>query len=59
MMTLVHFPQAPAAHPSAHVPPVGAAVEAFLFIGIWRRTAAASTEPRSIRLLRLSVLASP
>ena len=28
-MTLVHFPQAPAAHPSAHVPPVGAAVEAF------------------------------
>ena len=28
-MTLVHFPQARAAHPSAHVPPVGAAVEAF------------------------------
>ena len=28
-MTLVHFPQAPAAHPSAHVPPIGAAVEAF------------------------------
>ena len=28
-MTLVHFPQAPAAHPSAHVPPVGVAVEAF------------------------------
>ena len=28
-MTLVHFPQAPDAHPSAHVPPVGAAVEAF------------------------------
>ena len=28
-MTLVHFPQAQAAHPSAHVPPVGAAVEAF------------------------------
>ena len=28
-MTLVHFPQAPDAHPSAHVPPIGAAVEAF------------------------------
>ena len=28
-MTLVHFPQAQAAHPTAHVPPVGAAVEAF------------------------------
>ena len=28
-MTLVHFPQAPDAHPTAHVPPVGAAVEAF------------------------------
>ena len=29
VMTLVHFPQAQAAHPSAHVPPIGAAVEAF------------------------------
>ena len=29
VMTLVHFPQAQDAHPSAHVPPVGAAVEAF------------------------------
>ncbi|MCY4370812.1 MAG: hypothetical protein OXF41_15675 [bacterium] len=28
-MTLVHFPQAPDGHPTAHVPPVGAAVEAF------------------------------
>ena len=28
-MTLVHFPQAQAAHPTGHVPPVGAAVEAF------------------------------
>ena len=29
VMTLVHFPQAQDAHPSAHVPPVGAAVEVF------------------------------
>ena len=29
VMTLVHFPQASDAHPSGHVPPVGAAVEAF------------------------------
>ena len=28
-MALVHFPQASDGHPSAHVPPVGAAVEAF------------------------------
>ena len=28
-MNLVHFPQAPDAHPSGHVPPVGAAVDAF------------------------------
>ena len=29
VMTLVHFPQASDGHPTAHVPPVGAAVEAF------------------------------
>ena len=28
-MTLVHFPQAPDGHPTAHVPPIGAAVDAF------------------------------
>ena len=29
VMTLVHFPQAQDSHPTGHVPPVGAAVEAF------------------------------
>ena len=29
VMTLVHFPQAQDSHPTGHVPPIGAAVEAF------------------------------
>ena len=59
MMTLVHFPQAPDAHPTAHVPPIGAAVEAFFvhrdLAPNSRRVYRAALDP----LWRLSVPTSP